>query len=222
MRIVLMGPPGAGKGTQAKRLVDEFGMTHLSSGDILRAERASKSQLGGKLAEYMDAGKLVPDDVVVNIMAKALTQTPADNGLLLDGFPRTVAQAKALDEQLDKSGAALDAVVVMTADQDLIVERITGRRSCPNCGKVYHVKFMPPRVEGVCNACKTALVQREDDSEEVVRNRLANYDRQTEPVVGYYRQCDGLKMIEVNDGGPADEVFRLIVEGLGVLRKQGS
>jgi adenylate kinase len=217
-----MGPPGAGKGTQAKRLVDEFGMTHLSSGDILRAERASGSALGAQLARYMDAGQLVPDETVVNVMAKALTGDHAGGGLLLDGFPRTVAQAQELDAQLARAGKPLDAVVVIRADEGLIIERITGRRSCPGCGRVYHVRFMPPKKDNECDACGAALVQREDDREEVVRNRLANYNRQTEPVIGYYRARKGLPMIDLDGGGEAGAVAGELIRRLRVLAPQGS
>jgi len=167
-----MGPPGAGKGTQAKRLVDEFGMTHLSSGDILRAEKASGSELGKTLSKFMDAGQLVPDETVVNVMAKALTGG-GSKGLLLDGFPRTVPQAVSLDQQLFKAGKPLDAVVVIDADTSLIVDRITGRWSCPKDGQVYHVRNIPPRKAGVCDLCGTALTQRKDDTAEVVKQRRA-------------------------------------------------
>ena len=218
MRIVLMGPPGAGKGTQAKRLVDQFGMTHLSSGDILRAEKASGSELGKMLAKYMDAGQLVPDDVVVNVMAKALT-CGAAAGLLLDGFPRTVPQAEALDRQLAKAGKPLDAVVVMTADENLIVGRITGRWSCPKCGEVYHLVTMPPKKAGICDRCATALIQRADDTETVVRKRLDAYNRQTEPVIGYYRARGDIKMVEVDGGAPAEKVTAEIA---GALKKIGA
>jgi adenylate kinase len=215
-----MGPPGAGKGTQAKKLVEKFGVTHLSSGDILRAERSSGSALGKKLAEYMDAGKLVPDEIVVRVMAKALTGG-AGGGLLLDGFPRTLPQAEALDAQLARAGRPLDAVVVMTAEPDLIVRRITGRRSCPRCGRVYHVEFMPPRTADVCDACGVALVRREDDAETVVRNRLAAYNRQTAPVVEYYHGRAGLKVIEVDGGKDADEVLARLVEAFEAMGAGG-
>jgi adenylate kinase len=216
LRIVLMGPPGAGKGTQAKKLVEKFGMRHLSSGDILRAERASGSSLGKKLAEYMDVGKLVPDKVVVDVMAAALSGDEA-GGLLLDGFPRTVQQAEALDRQLAKAGRNLDAVVVMDADEAMIVRRIAGRRSCPKCGKAYHVEFMPPRRDMACDDCGAALVQRPDDNEAVVRQRLEAYRKQTEPVIAYYRRQAGLKMIEVDGGGQADAVFAELAAKLQAL-----
>ncbi|MFP4052686.1 MAG: adenylate kinase [Phycisphaerae bacterium] len=204
MRIVLMGPPGAGKGTQAKKLVDKFGMVHLSSGDIFRAEKASGSDLGKSLAEYMNAGALVPDEIVVEMMAKAIANADADAGLMLDGFPRTVAQAEALDKQLAEADTPLDAVVVITANDEDIIERITGRRSCPQCGKGFHVKFIPSEKGDRCDNCGAELVQRSDDKEETVRQRLATYYAQTEPVIAYYRQAGGAKVIEV-DGTPAPQ-----------------
>ena len=218
MRIVLMGPPGAGKGTQAKKLAGMFDMEHLSSGDIFRAERASGSELGGKLSRYMDAGRLVPDDIVVDVMAGAITSSSAPGGLLLDGFPRTVHQADALDVQLDRAEMPLDAVVVMTANDDLIVKRITGRRSCPKCGRIYHVTNMPPKKDNVCDDCDVELVQREDDVEDVVRRRLDAYCRQTEPVISYYRQRNGLKIIEVDGGADADYVAAAIADALQEIK----
>ena len=217
MRIVLMGPPGAGKGTQAKRLVEKFGMVHLSSGDIFRAEKAGGSPLGQKLAEYMGSGALVPDDIVVEMMAKAITGSDSDAGLLLDGFPRTVAQAEALDAQLDKADKPLDAVVVIVADADAIVERITGRRSCSKCGKAYHVRFLPSRAEGACDDCAADLIQREDDTEDVVRRRLAAYNAETEPVIAYYRGRDGLDVIDIDGSKGPDEVTVSTVSALEVL-----
>jgi len=216
VRIVLMGPPGAGKGTQAKKLTARFGWRHLSSGDILRAEKAAGTALGKNLAEYMDTGKLVPDDIVVDVMAAALGANNA-SGLLLDGFPRTVEQAAALDAQLAKAGKALDAVVVMGADEAMIVRRISGRRSCPQCGRVYHVETLRPRKEGVCDDCGAKLVQRDDDREEVVRRRLEAYRRQTEPVIAYYRARPGLKVIDVDGGGTPDAVLKTLAAELAAL-----
>ncbi len=218
MIVVLMGPPGAGKGTQAKRLAERYSMVHLSSGDILRAEKASGSPLAGELAKYMNAGELVPDEVVVRVMAKALTGGAKDGAVLLDGFPRTVPQAQTLDEQLVETDDAIDAVVVVTADEDLIIERITGRRSCPECGKAYHVKFMRPHKAGVCDTCGAELTQRDDDSEDVVRQRLSAYKRQTEPVVEYYRNRPGLGVWEVDGTRPADEVTASLTEVLSALK----
>ena len=212
-----MGPPGAGKGTQAKRLVDTFDMTHLSSGDIFRAEKASGSDLGKTLDEYMSAGLLVPDETVVAMMAKAITQCDADGGLLLDGFPRTVAQGQALDAQLAEAGKPLDAVVVIAVDDDEIVGRITGRRMC-SCGQSFHVKFLPPKVEGMCDACGGELTQRTDDTEAVVRQRLDAYNAQTEPVIDYYRGVDGQTVIEIDGNASPDEVTTSMIAVLESLK----
>jgi len=218
-RIVLMGPPGAGKGTQAKRLVEKFGFVHLSSGDIFRAEKASGSELGAKLAEYMSAGKLIPDEVVVEMMAKAISAADAKGtGLMLDGFPRTVPQAEALDEQLAEACKPLDGVVVITCDDDPIVSRITGRRSCPECGRVYHTEYLKPKNDGICDDCAGAkLVQRADDTEEVVRDRLKAYYEQTEPVIEYYRKSGQVKVVEVDGNGTPDSVTGVLVEAVGGL-----
>jgi adenylate kinase len=209
-----MGPPGAGKGTQAAKLVERFGMTHLSSGDIFRAEKASGSELGQKLNEYMARGDLVPDDIVVQMMAKAIAAVPG--GLLLDGFPRTVAQAEALDKTLAEMNTPLDGVVVITADNDEIVKRITGRRTCPSCNKGFHVKHMPSARGEYCDACEeqVALAQREDDREEVVRQRLETYYQQTEPVIAYYKDSDKVSVIEVDGMQSPDAVFEDIASAL--------
>jgi len=214
-----MGPPGAGKGTQAKRLAEKFGFVHLSSGDIFRTEKASGSALGAKLAEYMSAGALVPDDVVVEMMAKAVTAADAQgSGLMLDGFPRTVPQAQALDKQLTAVGKPLAGVVVITCDDELIVSRITGRRSCPKCGRVYHIQYIKPKNDGVCDDCAgTRLVQRSDDTEEVVRDRLKAYYAQTEPVIDYYRKSGQVKVVQIDGSGSPDSVTGALVEAVGNL-----
>ncbi|MCL2700700.1 MAG: adenylate kinase [Phycisphaerae bacterium] len=216
MRIVLMGPPGAGKGTQAKRLMDQFQMAHLSSGDIFRAEKASGSELGKKLAEYMNAGALVPDEIVVSVMAKAITENRSGGGLLLDGFPRTVPQAQALDEQLAAAGKPLDAVAVITANDEIIVTRITGRWTCGQCGRIYHVTSLPSKTAGVCDDDGAALTQRSDDKEEVVRSRLAAYYKQTEPVIAYYRQRQA-NVIEVDGMQVPDAVAAQMGQALEEL-----
>jgi len=213
MRIVLMGPPGAGKGTQAKRLADTFDMVHLSSGDILRAERSAGSPLGEELKTYMDAGELVPDGIVVKVMAGAIAAVDAAKGLLLDGFPRTVPQAEALDEQLAGLGRPLEAALVIDVPDDLLVERITGRRSCPACGHVHHVKYLPPARAGQCDQCGAALTQRDDDTETVVRERLKAYHGQTAPVIGYYESACR-PVIRVDGDAPPDEVADRIARRL--------
>ena len=212
-----MGPPGAGKGTQANKLVDKFGMTHLSSGDIFRAEKSSGSDLGKQLAEYMSAGKLVPDETVVAMMAKAIIACDPEAGLMLDGFPRTVAQAQALDAQLDKAETPMDAVVAILVPDDDIVGRITGRRTC-SCGQGYHVDFIPPKVVGICDKCGSALTQRADDTESTVRERLSTYHAQTKPVIDYYSTQGKVRVIEVDGAKAPDEVSVEMIASLEALQ----
>ena len=213
MRLVLMGPPGAGKGTQAKRMAERLNMVHLSSGDIFRAEKAGGSQLGQTLEKYMAAGELVPDDIVVKVMAGAIAAVDAAKGLLLDGFPRTGKQAEALDEQLAALGRPIDAALVIDVADDLLVDRITGRRSCPACGEAYHLQYLAPAEEGKCDKCGAELVQRPDDTEEVVRERLTAYHGQTAPVIGYY-ESGARPVIRVDGDAPPDVVTERIAEAL--------
>ncbi len=209
MRILLLGPPGAGKGTQAKRLSDEFGMIHLSSGDIFRAEKASGSDLGKQIAEKIDQGKLVPDSIVVEMMTRAIFD--AGDSLLLDGFPRTLTQAKSLDESLAARGGALDLVILIEVCDEEVVERIAGRRIAPESGEVYHVRFNSPKVDGICDVSGEELIQRADDCEEVVRGRLTTYHQQTQPLIGYYRAKEDIAMIEViGTGKMPDDVTEAI------------
>ena len=206
MRIVLLGAPGVGKGTQANRLAETLGLVHLSSGDILRAEKAGGSELGRKLTEYLDSGRLVPDEIVVETMAGAITDSNGAGGMLLDGFPRTVAQAEALDAQLAEADKPLDAVVIIAAPDEAVIRRIVGRRSCPKCGKVYNVESMPPKRDGLCDVCNTRLIRRRDDTEQAVARRLADYKKQTEPVIDYYRGRRGIRIIEIDGDRSLDEV----------------
>lgn len=185
MRVVLLGAPGAGKGTQCQGLVDRYKLLHLSSGDILRKERAAGTDLGKKAQSYMDSGQLVPDELIIEMMAKAIQKAPAA-GFILDGFPRTVNQAIALDKALDKNGRKIDAVLNLQIDDQVVAGRMTGRRSCPKCGAVYHIQNLKPKKEGLCDRDGAKLVQRSDDSPEVVANRLETYHQQTEPLVDYY------------------------------------
>ncbi|HON91459.1 MAG TPA: adenylate kinase [Sedimentisphaerales bacterium] len=213
MRIVLLGAPGAGKGTHCKRIADRYGILHLSSGDILRCERAAGSELGKKAQTYMDAGALVPDELIVEMMSQAMKN--ASSGFVLDGFPRTVNQAQVLDKALAVKGGGIDVVMNLLVDDGIVVSRITGRRSCPKCGAVYHVKNMPPRVEGICDKDGAYLVQRPDDTEEVVRNRLETYYRQTKPVVDYYKASRAVD--DVDAGGDPDVVAQVIFRKLDGL-----
>jgi adenylate kinase len=187
MRIVLLGAPGAGKGTQCKNIVGQYGLLHLSSGDILRQERAADTELGQKAQSYMDSGGLVPDEIIIEMMTKAIKDAPAA-GFLLDGFPRTVNQAVELDKSLADNEMTIDFVLNLQVDDGVVAKRITGRRSCPKCGAVYHVEHLKPKAEGICDNDDIELVQRPDDTPDVVVNRLKTYHQQTEPLVDYYRK----------------------------------
>ena len=218
MRIVLLGAPGAGKGTQCKSIVVEHGLQHLSSGDILRRNRSEGTELGKKAQSYMDAGDLVPDQIIIEMMSEAVRQAPSD-GFILDGFPRTVNQARELDKSL-VDGGAIDAVLNLRIDDSIVEARMTGRRSCPKCGAVYHIENMKPASEGVCDHDGTELVQRPDDTPEVVANRLEIYHQQTEPLVDYYRKNGTVFDIEA-DRDP-DEVKACVSEKLqGLVKLRG-
>jgi adenylate kinase len=215
MRIVLLGAPGAGKGTQCKNIVNECGLQHLSSGDILRQNRSAGTELGKKAQSYMDAGDLVPDDIIIEMMSEAVRKAPS-GGYILDGFPRTVNQACELDKSLPEDGA-IDVVLNLQIDDSVVETRMTGRRSCPECGAVYHIENMKPKTEGVCDHDGAELVQRPDDKPEVVANRLETYHRQTEPLVDYYRKNSRVFDIEANRD--PDEVKACVIENLQTLAK---
>lgn len=192
MNIILLGPPGAGKGTQAKILVAERGMVQLSTGDMLRAVRASGSELGERFGELMDRGDLIPDDMIIEMIDARLDEPDCRNGAIFDGFPRTSGQAAALDDMLERKNLPLRAVIEMTVDEDALVERITGRYSCENCGAGYHDAFQRPAVEGVCDACgHTSFKRRPDDNAQTVRDRLTVYRRDTAPIIPHY-EAQGL------------------------------
>jgi adenylate kinase len=216
MRIVLLGAPGAGKGTQCKHIVNKYGLSHLSSGDILRQQRTAGTEVGKKARSYMDSGVLVPDDVIVEMMADAIKRAPKA-GFVLDGFPRTVNQARELDKSLASNGEQIDMVLNLSIDDEVVVRRMTGRRSCPKCGAVYHIENLKPKVEGICDNDGTELIQRPDDSPEVVANRLKTYHLQTEPVVDYYRE--NRTVYDIDAGKDADEASALVFEKLDALVK---
>ncbi len=205
MIAILLGPPGAGKGTQAKRLAQKMNGLHLSSGDLLRAEKAAGTELGKKAAGYMESGQLVPDSLIIEMMLNKMAQTDGQS-ILLDGFPRTLAQAEALDEGLGQKSLKIDRVININVPDAEIERRMTGRRSCPKCGAVYHIEFAPPKSDNVCDNDGTELVQRNDDKPEVVRTRLLTYHRQTQPLVDYYskhgllRDVDGTQSPEQVEG----------------------
>jgi len=215
MRIVLLGAPGAGKGTQCKRISVRYGLLHLSSGDILRQERAAGTELGKKARGYMDSGGLVPDEVIVEMMAEAIKKASQKTGLVLDGFPRTVNQAVKLDESLTGNGQRIDVVLNLNIEQEVVSERMTGRRSCPKCGAVYHIKNLKPKVEGKCDNDGAELVQRPDDSLDVVKNRFRAYHEQTKPVVDYYKNNNTVYDIDANR--VVDEVSTLVFAILDTL-----
>ncbi len=197
MNLILLGPPGAGKGTQAKRLQEILGIPQLSTGDMLRALASQGSELGLKAKGFMDAGQLVSDDVMIDMIAERIDETDCGKGFILDGFPRTVAQAEALDEMLGRLKRKLDRVIEMTVDDEALVERITGRFACARCGAGYHDVFQRPREDGVCDACgHTEFVRRADDTAETVRARLEAYHAQTAPLLPYYRKRGVLSSVD--------------------------
>ncbi len=209
MNLILLGPPGAGKGTQSVLLERHFGIPQISTGDMLRTAVKAATPMGTQAKGFMDAGNLVPDHVVVGIVRERLQETDCLAGFILDGFPRTVAQADALSESLSQLSRALDAVISLQVDTDALVERLTGRRTCKDCGKGYHLKFDPPAVNGSCSVCSGELVQRDDDHEETIRRRMDTYHQQTAPLEQYYSQSGLLVKIDGMDA--IDDVHRSIL-----------
>lgn len=215
MRLIFMGPPGAGKGTQAERITTTYKIVHLSTGDLLRINVKRGTELGKLAHSYMDAGELVPDDLILKMVAAEFKKPKIENGFILDGFPRTVAQAKALDDFLIREGKHLNHVLVMDVIDEKLVARLTARRTCRICGRSYHLTFNPPQKPGICDVDESELYQREDDKEATVRNRLAVYKRQTRPLIEHYSKKNLVKHI---DGvGSVDEVFDRIKEVLGPI-----
>lgn len=212
MNLIFFGPPGAGKGTQAKKLVAEKGIPQISTGDILRSHRREGTALGKKAQEFMDQGLLVPDQLVIDMVDDRLAKDDAQNGYILDGFPRTVAQAVALDELLRTRGSQIEKVLVLKVPDANIVARIVGRRMCKACGHVFHMEFQPPAKEGVCDACGGELYQRADDTEEKVRVRLNEYAHNTAPVAAYYEQR-GI-VAEIDGVGDIDEIYQRLTGAL--------
>jgi adenylate kinase len=204
--VILLGPPGAGKGTQAGNIAETYDIPHISTGDILRANVREGTELGLEAKRFMDAGDLVPDDVIIGMVGERLAQPDAAKGFLFDGFPRTVPQAEALEALLQQREQPLDVVLRLAVDEDEVVSRLTGRRTCTSCGAVFHVTHQPPATEGVCDACGGELVQRDDDREDVVRNRLEVYRRSTEPLEEFYWNRGLLRDVEAV--GTVEEVGR--------------
>ncbi|MGW4377042.1 adenylate kinase [Streptomyces albidoflavus] len=218
MRIVLVGPPGAGKGTQAAFLAKNLSIPHISTGDLFRANISQGTELGKQAKSYMDAGNLVPDEVTIGMAEDRMGQADAENGFLLDGFPRNVSQAKALDESLKAQGVALDAVLDLEVPEDEVVKRIAGRRICRNdSSHVFHVEYSKPKTEGVCDVCGGELYQRADDKEETVRKRLEVYHNETEPIIDHYK-AQGL-VVTISALGKVDEVTARAMAALGAGQK---
>ena len=215
MNLVLLGPPGAGKGTQAKRLEQKYGLVQLSTGDMLRSEVASGSELGRQAKEVMDAGRLMPDDIMIRIIGERIERAEKEaNGFILDGFPRTTAQAEALDAFLDERGLDLDHAIELRVDDEALVDRIAGRFTCAKCGEGYHDRHKPTAKNGVCDACgSTEFVRRADDNPDTVRARLKAYHEQTAPILPHYRKTGKLRVVDGMAG--MDEVMRQIQDVIG-------
>jgi adenylate kinase len=216
LNLILIGPPGAGKGTQAERLVDDFDLPYYATGDILRSAVSEGTELGREAKAYMDRGELVPDELVFRVIMEHIDSEEAQDGFLLDGFPRTVPQAEALGQELDRRGRSLTAVLLITASDEEVIRRLSGRRICRKAGHVYHVELDPPKNPGVCDQDGSRLIQREDDKPETVARRLAVYRRETEPVIEFYRET-GLMRTFDGDRSP-EEVHGHIRATLATLR----
>ena len=212
MRLVLVGPPGAGKGTQAQFIASHFAIPKISTGEIFRANVSKGTDLGVEARKFMDAGDLVPDEVTIGMVQDRLAGDDAQAGFLLDGFPRTVRQAEVLDELLEKTDALLDVVLELVVDDDEVVRRLSGRRTCHRCGHVWHLDFDPPATEGICDRCSGELFQRDDDSEETIRHRLEVYADQTSPLIGYYGDRGLLRGVDAT--GPVEDVTERAINAL--------
>ena len=213
MKIIMLGAPGAGKGTQAKKIAEKYSIPHISTGDIFRANIKNGTELGKKAKTYMDQGLLVPDELVVDLVVDRVNQEDCANGYVLDGFPRTIPQAEALDQALAALGQAMDYAINVEVPDENIVNRMSGRRACLACGATYHIQFNAPKAEGVCDVCGKELVQRADDKPETVLNRLEVYHTQTQPLIDYYTAKGVLKTVDGTVDVP--EVFKAIIDVLG-------
>lgn len=213
MKIIMLGAPGAGKGTQAKLIAEKYGVPHISTGDIFRANIKNGTELGKEAKEYMDKGLLVPDELTVRLLLDRVAQDDCKNGYVLDGFPRTIPQAEVLDKELTKLGDSVDFAVDVDVPDENIIRRMSGRRACLNCGATYHIVNILPKKEGICDVCGSELVLRDDDQPETVKNRLKVYHEQTQPLIEYYT---GKGVLRTVDGTlPMEEVFDAIVKILG-------
>ncbi len=217
MRLILLGPPGAGKGTQAKLLSQEFNIPHISTGDILRDEVRENSQLGRKVAEFVKIGELVPDDIIVEVVTHRLTKSDAADGFILDGFPRTLKQAEELNKALRQLNVSVDSIIYFETNLEVSIRRLSGRRVCRGCGANFHLTNMPPKKEGICNSCGGELFLRDDDKEETVKKRLAIYQKQTASLIDYYKKSGDLRKVSGDS-----EANRLNVQLLKMLSRDSS
>lgn len=208
--IIMLGAPGSGKGTQAKKMSERFGIPQISTGDMLREAVKQGTEMGRKAKSFMDRGGLVPDEVVIGIVRDRLSAGDCKKGFILDGFPRTIPQAEALDTVLGDLGKKITTVLSLEVDEAALMDRLCGRRTCPGCGAMFHVRFNPPRTEGTCDQCGGALIQREDDKEETIKSRLAHYKKSTEPLIGYYRGTGTIRSVTAE--GEIESIFHQIVK----------
>ena len=208
MKIIMLGAPGAGKGSQASRIATEYQLPHISTGDIFRANLKEETELGKKAKSFMDKGELVPDDITIAMLLERIHKEDCKNGYILDGFPRTIPQAEALKEALAKKDEKIDLALDVEASDELIIKRMAGRRTCPACGAIYHIVTLPPKTEGICDRCGADLIQRKDDNEETVKNRLKIYHEVTEPLISYYKK-EGI-LEEIDGAEELDKVFEKV------------
>ncbi|MBO7600660.1 MAG: adenylate kinase [Lachnospiraceae bacterium] len=213
MKIIMLGAPGAGKGTQAKMISEKYGLPHVSTGDIFRANIKNGTELGMESKKYMDAGQLVPDELTVKILLDRVAEDDCKNGYVLDGFPRTIPQAEVLEDALNKLNDKIDYAINVDVPDENIISRMSGRRACVNCGATYHIQYAPTKVEGICDKCGSELILRDDDKPETVKNRLDVYHKQTQPLIDFYSARNILK--EVDGTVSMNEVFESIISILG-------
>ncbi|MBO7333995.1 MAG: adenylate kinase [Lachnospiraceae bacterium] len=213
MKIIMLGAPGAGKGTQAKMISEKYGLPHVSTGDIFRANIKNGTELGMEAKKYMDAGQLVPDELTVKILLDRVAEDDCKNGYVLDGFPRTIPQAEVLEDALNKLNDKIDYAINVDVPDENIISRMSGRRACVNCGATYHIQYAPTKVEGICDKCGSELILRDDDKPETVKNRLDVYHKQTQPLIDFYSARNILK--EVDGTVSMNEVFESIISILG-------